>query len=121
MWLDAYASVTLPGMRKFWLSLGWMSAIGSVVDALIVIYAIMIIVNTSASAWTLTCEVLFRDHLVWLYWIKQLAYHIMHREIIDWIFAFPAVAFFTVRIVVSGLVGKWAFNQAKRLSSSEDT
>ncbi|NKC01768.1 MAG: hypothetical protein GKR90_25165 [Pseudomonadales bacterium] len=104
-------------MRKFWLSFGWMGAIGSVIDALIVIYAVMIILTTADYGWTLSSEILFRDHLTWLYWVKQLAYLFLDADFIDWVFGLPAVVFFTVRIVVSGLMGKWAFNQAARIDA----
>jgi hypothetical protein len=102
-------------MRNFWLSFGWLAAIGSVVDALIVIYAIIVIAAEPSYSWALSSEVLFRDHLAWLYWIKQLAYLFLDANFIDWIFGLPTIVLFTVRIVVSGIIGKWAFTKAQQI------
>ena len=69
--------------------------------------------------WALTSEVLFRYHISWLYWIKQLAYLLMHEDAVNWIFGLPATVFFSVRIVVNVIVGKWALNKAEALRPSE--
>ena len=83
-------------MRKFWLTFGWGSAIGSILDALILLFAIYVILSVPSYTWALTSEVLFRDHISWLYWIKQLAYLFMHEDAVNWIFGLPATVFFSV-------------------------
>lgn len=106
-------------MRKFWLTFGWGSAIGSFLDGLILLFAIYIIFAVPSYTWALTSEVLFRDHIAWLYWIKQLAYLLMNKDAVNWIFGLPATVFFSIRIVASVAVGKWALNKAEALRPIE--
>ena len=46
-------------------------------------------------------------------WIKQAATYVLDRDFVNWIFALPAVAFFTVRFIASALIGQWALNKAR--------
>ena len=108
-------------MRKFWLTLGWASAVGSVIDAIILLYAIYVIAVFVEHTWALSSEVLFRDHISWLYWVKQLAYYFMPAETVHWLFGLPATILFSTRIVISILVGKWALNKADALRPAPAT
>ena len=102
-------------MRKFWLTFGWASAIGSVLDTLILMFAVYVIVSVADYTWALSSEVLFREHISWLYWVKQLAYLFMQEDVVHWIFGLPATALFSTRIIISVIVGKWALNKAEAL------
>ena len=105
-------------MRKFLLFIGYSSAVGGLLDGLIAIYAAIIILSITDYTWALNSEVLFREHISWLYWIKQAASYVMNRDFVDWIFALPALAFFTTRVITSGLVGQWALNRARSMEST---
>ncbi len=100
--------------RKFLLTLGWLSAAGSVFDLLLAAYAAFLVFIEPAYDWRLSTEVLFRDHLTWLYWVKQLAYILFNEELITWAFSLPAMLFFAVRAVISFFIGGWAFKAAER-------
>ena len=108
-------------MRKFWLTFGWASAIGSVLDTIILLYAIYVIVAFLDYTWSMSSEILFRDYISWLYWVKQLAYYFMHEDAVHWIFGLPAVALFSARIIFSILIGKWALNKAEQLKPATAT
>lgn len=105
-------------MRKFLLFIGYSSAVGGVIDGLIALYAVIIILSITDYTWALNSDVLFREHISWLYWIKQAAYYVVHRDFVDWIFALPAVAFFTTRVIASGLIGQWALNRARSMETT---
>ena len=102
-------------MRGFLLFLGWSCALGSIGDTIIAAYAAWIV---GAGGWLdpgLSVETLFRDYISWLYWVKQVAYHVMPGDVVVWLFALPALILFPIRVVVSGLIGKWALAKARRL------
>lgn len=102
-------------MRGFLLFIGWSGFIGSIVDAVIAAYAVWIV---GAGGWVdpgMSVEILFRDHIHWLYWVKQFAYYVMPSDVVMWIFGMAALVLFPIRIVVSGLIGKWAFSKARRM------
>ena len=106
-------------MIRLLLFVGWAGVIGSALDALIALYALWVIIGEPAQGWGMSTDVLFRDYISWLYWVKQLAYFFLPASIIEWIFGLPALLLFSVRVVASGIIGGWAFNKASKLALEE--
>jgi hypothetical protein len=106
-------------MIGFLFFVGWAGIIGSALDALIALYALWVIIGESAQGWGLSLDVLFRDYISWLFWVKQLGYIFLPAPFIEWIFGLPALIFFSVRVVASGIIGGWAFNKASKLALKE--
>ncbi|MEM7098977.1 MAG: hypothetical protein AAF541_12020 [Pseudomonadota bacterium] len=100
--------------KKCLLAFGWMSVIGSIFDAALAVLALIIAVFSSTHGFDITSDTLFKDYLPWIYWIKALAYEVLDRAFVDWIFALPAIGLFTVRAVVSTWIGNWALRVARR-------
>jgi hypothetical protein len=96
------------------LFIGWAGVIGSVIDGVVSVAAIWLATTTNPSGYSMSVESLFRDHLTWLYWVKQVAFSILPNDFVARVFAIPALVLFPVRVVVSGLIGKWAFSAAAR-------
>ena len=63
----------------------------------------------------ISVDVVFREYIAWLYWVKQLAYQVLPDGVAGTIFRLPALVLFPVRVLVSTLVGIWAFSVVKRL------
>jgi hypothetical protein len=102
-------------MKKFLLFIGWSALIGGVLDSLISVYAIFIIAFNNDVNVSLSVNILFKDYISFLYPIKQFAYYIMYDNFVFWLFALPALVLFPFRVIVSAIIGKWAFMEAKSI------
>ena len=100
--------------RTALLFVGWSGIVGSIIDGAITAVAIWFASTTNSAGYSMSVDSLFRDHLPWLYWVKQVAFSILPDELVTRLFAVPALILFPVRVVVSGLIGKWAFVVARR-------
>ncbi|MEM7281093.1 MAG: hypothetical protein AAF438_05655 [Pseudomonadota bacterium] len=63
----------------------------------------------------MTVDSFLRDHVSFIYWVKQVAYFVLPRSFVDWLFALPALVYFPVRVVVSSVIGWWALAKANQL------
>ena len=95
------------------LVLGWSGYVGGVIDVAITAVALRAAIDERQVS--ISVDVVFREYLVWLYWVKQLAYHVLPDGFVGRIFGLPALLLFPVRVIVSVLIGKWAFSVANRL------
>ena len=102
-------------MRRLLLSIGWMSLVGSIVDGVFAAYAVALAAFVDGVGWGITVDTLFREHISWLYWIKALVAQIFDQAFVEWVFALPAIAFYTVRVIVSYYFGRWALNKAAQM------
>ena len=99
-------------MIRALLIVGWLSIIGSVGDGAILAYAALQGVADQS------VEVVLRDHLPFLYWVKALAAAVMPVGVVAWLFALPAVVYFPARILLSLVIGWAALAGARRLARS---
>ena len=95
------------------LVLGWAGYAGGVIDAVITFVAIGAAI--AERQWLISVDALFREYIAWIYWVKQLAYHVLPDGFVGRIFGLPALLLFPVRVVVSTLIGMWAFGAVGRL------
>ncbi len=99
-------------MRRFLLIIGWLCVASSIADALFTAHALWIIATVEGTSVAMTADTHMRDHLSFLYWAKDVAYAVLPRAFVDWIFGLPTLAVFGVRMVVSGGIGFWALRAA---------
>ena len=99
--------------KKFLLGFGWMSVIGSILDALLAVVALVIAIASTSHGFDISSDTLFKEYLPWLYWVKALAYVVLDRGFVDRVFALPAIGLFTVRAVISTWIGNWALQVAR--------
>jgi len=95
------------------LVLGWAGYAGAAID--VVITSVALWAAIAERQWFISVDVVFREYIAWLYWVKQLAYHVLPDGFVGRIFGLPALLLFPVRVVVSTLIGMWAFGAVSRL------
>lgn len=105
-------------VRMFLLILGWSSILGSLGDGAIALYALWVIGSNGWLETWMTVDTFLREHINFLYWVKQVATRVMPQPIVSWLFALPALAYFPARIVLSCLIGWWALAKARTLPPS---
>ncbi|HUF56915.1 MAG TPA: hypothetical protein VMM55_10200 [Thermohalobaculum sp.] len=101
-------------LRRGLVIVGWLLLVGSAIDALVLVYAGWIVLDGAGPA-GMSVDVFLRDHLAWIYWIKQVAYVVLPDGFVTWVFRLPALAWFAFRLVVSTLLGAWALSAARRM------
>lgn len=102
-------------MRGVLLFFGWASFVGSIVDGAIAVFALWIIVSASEPLFAMTVDQHLREHLHFIYWVKQVGYFVLPDGFVNWLFALPALVAFPVRVVASAALGGWALSVAKRM------
>jgi len=103
-------------MRALLLLIGWSSVIGSFADAAMLCYALFIAAQSGWLEISMSVDAFLKQYLEFLYWVKQLAYYVMPDGFVAWLFGLPALIYFPVRILLSVLIGWWAFTKAAQLA-----
>ena len=102
-------------MRTFLLFIGWSSLIGSVGDLLLGSFAAYLVTFTDTVATTISLDIFLRDFVPFIYWVKQVAYYVIPTPIVIWLFNLPALLYFPVRILISLVIGWYAFKLVKNM------
>lgn len=102
-------------MRGFLLAFGWLSVIGSVVDAAIIAVLVnYVLVGKAALSMTVDAHV--SEHLPFLYWARAVAEWVFPERFVAWLFGLQALVFFPARLAVSAVLGGWALQAARRMN-----
>ncbi len=101
-------------MRKFLLFIGWSSIVGSVIDGLLGLYAAWVVIQGAEPQ--ISLDAFLKQHVVIIYWVKQVAYQVMPNGFVTWLFNIPALIYFPVRILMSVVIGWWALRKAAQLA-----
>ncbi len=101
-------------MRSVIRILAWSGVGGGLIDLGIFCSALWWIFGTGEAAAGLTVDAHLRDHLGFLYWIKDFAYYLLDDGFVDWLFGLPALAYFPFRIVVNFAIGAWMFSLLRK-------
>lgn len=104
-------------MRIFLLVLGWSSIIGSVGDGALGLYAIWINYLNEWSLLDISLNDFLKEHVQFIFWVKQLASYVLPEGVVLWLFNLPALLYFPIRIIISMIVGWWALSKAESLSN----
>ena len=91
-----------------------MSLFGSAAETVILFHALWLMVAGQA-AWGITGLAYITTHLSFFYWVIDLAYAVFPDGFVSYLLTWPVVLFYPVRIVVSILIGIWAFRKARML------
>lgn len=103
-------------MRRFLIFIGWASLIGSILDAGILVYAITQILSLPDVTFAMTVDHHLKDHLSFLYWVKDVAHALFPAGFVDWLFGLNAIAYFSFRLIASAIIGTWALKTAAKMS-----
>ena len=103
-------------MRKFLLILGWSSIVGSFFDGLLACYALWLAFSFDTISFSVSVDDFLKQHVEFIYWVKQLAFYVMPHALVNWIFNIPALIYFPIRILTSIAIGWWALNKAEELA-----
>lgn len=102
-------------MKKALIIFAWVSIFGSIGDGLIAFYGGYLVIFDAAVSLSISVENLIRDHIGFLYWVKQVAFYVMPSNIVSWLFALPALIYFPIRVFTSILIGLWILKIAANM------
>ena len=102
-------------MKKGLIIFAWVSIIGSVGDGLIALYGGYLVIFDTSVNLSISVENLIRNHISFLYWVKQIAYYVITSNIVGWLFTLPALIYFPIRVASSILVGWWVLRIAAKM------
>lgn len=101
-------------MRRFLLAFGWLSVLGSLIDAAIALFLLALVYRGDAPL-MMTVDAHIREHLPWLYWARDVAEAVFPDSFVVWLFELPALIFFPARLIVSAILGGWALKAADQI------
>ncbi len=101
-------------IRNFLLAFGWVSIIGSCCDGAIALM-LLIQITLGTAPLDISLDAHLKDHLPFLYWVKDVARAILPANFFHWLFALPAIIYFPARIPLSVLVGNWALASGRKM------
>ncbi|MCF6437602.1 hypothetical protein [Pseudoalteromonas sp. MMG022] len=104
-------------MRWFLLFIGWSSVVGSFADGALGLYALWVVVQSSGNEVLMSLDAFIKQHVAFIYWVKQLAYYVMPNGFVTWVFSLPALVYFPIRLLTSVVIGWWALKKAAELST----
>jgi hypothetical protein len=104
-------------MRGFLLFIGYSSYIGSMGDGLLGLYALWVLISNELALLSLSLNDFLAQYVEFIFWVKQVALYVMRQGFANWLFGIPAIIYFPVRILMSLVIGWWAFKKAAQLKS----
>ncbi len=99
-------------MRKFLLTIFWITNVGSVIQLLIIASASWIIFSGDSSFFDLTVNLFVTQFVTWLAWVKTLAVTLL-GDIGRWILAIPILIIAPLKLVTGTMIGVWAYTVAR--------
>ena len=103
-------------LRKCLLFIGWASFIGSFFDGGLWLYCMWLVIVNESVHLGVSIDEFLKNHVAFIYWVKQLAYFVMPRGWVDWLFNLPSLVYFPTRMLMSLVIGWWALKKAKELN-----
>ncbi len=103
-------------LRKCLLFIGWLSIVGSFIDGGLLLYSIWIVIVNESVSMNVSLDGFLKNHVGFIYWVKQIAFYVMPNSIVSWLFNLPSLVYFPSRILMSLVIGWWALKKAHELS-----
>jgi len=101
-------------MRRFLLTIFWISAIGNVFQLLIMVTAAWFILSGSYAFLDLTLEVFVTQVAPWLSWVKTFIVSLF-GELGNFILSIPIFVLSPLKFIAGLLIGWWAYSTAKKM------
>lgn len=99
-------------MRKFLLTIFWISNVGSIIQLLFIASASWIIFSGDSTFFDLTVNVFVTDFATWLHWVKTLIVALL-GNLGSWILAIPILIIAPLKLVTGTAIGVWAYTVAR--------
>ena len=101
-------------MRRFLVTVFWITNFGNVIQLLVIGSASWIIFSGVYSFSELTVNVYVTQYLPWLLWLKTFMIALL-GEFGRWVFAIPILVIAPLKFVGGSLIGLWAYSVAKEM------
>lgn len=104
-------------MRSLILFLAWSSFVGSLIDAGITLIALC---HISSEGWTdigMSVDAHLKKHIMFLYFVKDIAFFLFPDEFVLFIFNAPALVIFPLRVIISAAVGAWLLALGRKIKA----
>jgi hypothetical protein len=99
-------------VRKFLLTVFWITSVGGVIQLLIIASATWIIFSGNSSFFDLTVNVFVTQFAPWLSWVKALIVTVL-GDFGRWILAIPILIIAPLKLLTGTIIGVWAYTVAK--------
>lgn len=101
-------------MRRFLLTVFWISNVGNVLQLLFVVSASWIIIAGTYSFSELSVSVFFVQYVPWLLWLKAFVIALF-GELGRWIFSLPILVVAPLKLIGGTVIGFWAYSVAMKM------
>ena len=102
-------------IKKGLIIFAWVSIIGSFGDGFIGLYGLILVFVDPVVTFTISVEELIKDHINFLYWVKNIAYLVLPKNVVAWVFSMPALVYFPARVITSLFIGYYVLKFARRM------
>jgi len=103
-------------MRTFYLTVFWITTLGSVIQLLIIVTASWIILSGAYSFSDLNVSVFITQYIPMFIWIKTLIVALL-GSLGHWILTIPILIIAPLKLVLGTIIGLWAYSAAKIISA----
>lgn len=101
-------------MRKFLLTVFWVTGLGSVIQVLVIVAAFWISVSSGNSFLDLSVDVFITQYVTWLLWLKATLIEIL-GSFGYWILDLPILIIAPLKLVTGTFIGLWAWSAAQEM------
>ena len=98
-------------MRKFLLTIFWITNLANVIQLLVIATASWILLAGDHSFFDLNVNVLITQYVPWLLWIKTVIVELF-GDFGYWILTIPILVIAPLKFVVGTIIGLWAYSAA---------
>jgi hypothetical protein len=98
-------------MRKFLLTVFWITNLGSVIQLLIIVSASWIILSGANSFFDLTVDVFITQHVSWMLWIKTILIHFL-GDFGYLILTIPILIIAPLKLAFGTMISVWVYSVA---------
>ena len=101
-------------MRKFLLTIFWITNVGNVIQLIIMLSASWILFSGAHTFGSLDVNVFLTQYVPWLLWIKTLIVTVF-GDFGEWLLRIPILIIAPLKFVAGLFIGVWAYTAANNL------